>query len=92
MDIKEIVFKNELTQEEMEFVVEEYIFEKKNARVKINVTNKPGIHHMPKDFQSMIIQGQIQMLYTAYESASRYFCQKYKGDFQEIIKNKLETL
>ena len=28
MDIKEIVFKNNLTQEEMEFVVEEYIFEK----------------------------------------------------------------
>jgi hypothetical protein len=85
MDIKEIVFKNELTQEEMEFVVEEFIYEKKNVRLKIDITNIPGLNQMPVDFQSLILQRSIQLLMFAYDVASHYFAQKYKGDFHTII-------
>jgi hypothetical protein len=80
MNINEIIFKNQLDQSEMEFVVEEYIFEKKNVRVKINVANQPGLQHMPVSFQSMMIQNQLQLLNKAYETAVSYFISKYKRE------------
>jgi hypothetical protein len=80
MNINEIIFKNQLDQSEMEFVVEEYIFEKKNVRVKINVANQPGLQHMPQSFQNMMIQNQLQLLNVAYETAVFYFISKYKRE------------
>jgi hypothetical protein len=80
MNINEIIFKNQLDQSEMEFVVEEYIFEKKNVRVKINVANQPGLQHMPVSFQNMMIQNQLQLLNVAYETAVFYFISKYKRE------------
>jgi hypothetical protein len=80
MNINEIIFKNQLDQSEMEFVVEEYILEKKNVKVKINITNHPGLQHMPQEFQAMIIQNQLQLLNMAYETALTYFISKYKSE------------
>ena len=62
MDINEIIVKNELTTREMEFVVEEYIFEKKNQRVNINTTNHPMARMVPPQMAGMILQQQFQLI------------------------------
>lgn len=76
MDIKEIIVKNELTTREMEFAVEEYIFEKKNRRVTINTTNHPMARMVPPQMAGVILQQQFQLLDTAYQKAATYFSEK----------------
>jgi hypothetical protein len=76
MDINEIIVKNELTTREMEFVVEEYIFEKKNQRVTINTTNHHLARAVPPQMAGMILQQQFQLLDTAYQKAAIYFSEK----------------
>jgi len=76
MDIYEIIVKNELTTREMEFVVEEYIFEKKNKRVTINTTNHPMARMVPPQMAGMILQQQFQLLDTAYQKSAIYFSEK----------------
>lgn len=79
MEIKDIVFRNTLTQQEMEFVVEQYIKEVKGVDVKIDIedTSKRRAQYMP-DFAPMLIKGQLEMLDVAYQSAALYFCRKLK--------------
>jgi hypothetical protein len=76
MDINEIIVKNELTTQEMEFVVEEYIFEKKNQRVTINTTNHPMARMVPPQIAGVILHQQFQLLDTAYQKAAIYFSEK----------------
>jgi len=76
MEINEIIIKNELTTREMEFVVEEYIFEKKNQLVTIDTTNHPMAKIVPPQMAGMILQQQFQLLDTAYQKAATYFSEK----------------
>ena len=76
MEINEIIIKNELTTKEMEFVVEEYIFEKKNQRVIIDTINHPMARMVPPQMAGMILQQQFQLLDTAYQKAATYFSEK----------------
>ena len=76
MEVNEIIIKNELTTQEMEFVVEEYIFEKKNKRVIINTTNHPMARAVPPQMAGVILQQQFQLLDTAYQKAAIYFSEK----------------
>lgn len=76
MNINEIIVKNELTTREMEFVVEEYIFEKKNQRINIDVTNHPMARMVPPQMAGVILQQQFQLLDSAYQKAATYFSEK----------------
>jgi hypothetical protein len=76
MEVSEIIIKNELTTQEMEFVVEEYIFEKKNQRVTIDTTNHPMARMVPPHMAGIILQQQVQLLDTAYQKAAIYFSEK----------------
>ncbi len=76
MEVNEIITKNELTTKEMEFVVEEYIFEKKNQRVTIDTTNHPMTRMVPPQMAGIILQQQFQLLDTAYQKAAIYFSEK----------------
>jgi hypothetical protein len=76
MEVSEIIIKNELTTQEMEFVVEEYIFEKKSQRVTINTTNHPMARMVPPQMAGVILQQQFQLLDTAYQKAAIYFSEK----------------
>lgn len=76
MDINEIIVKNELTTQEMEFVVEEYIFEKKNQRITIDTTNHPMARMVPPQMAGIILQQQFQLLDSAYQTAAIYFSEK----------------
>ena len=76
MEVNEIIIKNELTTREMEFVVEEYIFEKKNQRVTIDTTNHPMARMVPPQMAGIILQQQFQLLDTAYQKAAIYFSKK----------------
>jgi hypothetical protein len=76
MDINEIIIKNELTTREMEFVVEEYIFEKKNQRVTIDTTNHPMARMVPPQMAGIILQQQFQLLDSVYQTAAIYFSEK----------------
>jgi hypothetical protein len=76
MKIEEIITKSELSQEEMEFVVEEYIFEKKNRRVKINIMANPVLQLVPTNMQTPLIQRELGLLNEAYQMACEYFFEK----------------
>jgi hypothetical protein len=76
MEINEIITKNELTTKEMEFVVEEYIFEKKKQRVTIDTTNHPIARAIPPHMVGIILQQQFQLLDSAYQTAAEYFFEK----------------
>jgi hypothetical protein len=76
MDVKEIIGKTELTQEEMQFVVEQYIFEKKGKKVKIDIMSNPVINLVPPMMQRPLIQRELSMLNEAYNIACEYFFNK----------------
>lgn len=78
MEISKIINKTELTQDEMQFVVEEYIYEIKNKRVQINILNHPvvmqfGINNL---ISKQILENELMLLHMAFQSASIYFHKK----------------
>jgi len=77
MDIKTIMRKQEVSQDEMEFVISEYIFEKKGVRPDINIEAglPPGIH---PQMRSIILSRQVELLSIAYNTAWAFFIKKYK--------------
>ena len=76
MDVNEIIKKQELTTREMEFVVEQYILEKKGKKVDINTLNHPLVNAVPPPMNGIILQQQFQLLDTAYQNACVYFFDK----------------
>jgi len=78
MEVKEIIRKEKLEQSEMEFVIEQYIKEKKGRDVKINIHNNQMIHLIPKEFQQSILQKELQLLNEAYNVACSYYFKKNK--------------
>jgi hypothetical protein len=78
MNVDEIIIKNELTTREMEFVVEQYIFEKKGKKVDINTLNHPLANAVPPPMNGIILQQQFQLLDTAYQTACVYFFENLK--------------
>ena len=82
MNVNDIIIKTQLETNEMEFVIEEYIFEKKNVRVKINHLNHPLIRIAPEPIKSAVIQQQLNLLNTAYQDACVYFFDKQNNEKQ----------
>lgn len=82
MDIKTIIRKQEVSQDEMEFVISEYIFEKKGVRPDINIEAglPPGVH---PQIRNMVLSKQIELLSIAYDTAWAFFIEKYE-DINEI--------
>ncbi len=80
MKIEEIIIKSEPIQEEMEFVVEEYIFEKKNRRVKINIMANPVLQLIPPHMQSPVIRRELDLLNQTYQTARKHFTEKNKNN------------
>jgi len=79
MDVLEIVTRKSpqvVSQQEMEHVVEEYIKEKKNAGVKIDITK--GIKGGGLLTQGLLAR-QLNMLNEAFDVASKYFIQKSRA-------------
>ncbi len=68
-EIHTIVKKENPSSEEMEKIVEEYIFEKKNTRVKIDSRNNPLMRLVP----DIAMQREATMLSQAYKIASAYY-------------------
>ena len=79
MKVEEIILKTELTQEEMQFVVEQYIFEKKQRKITINIHNNRALSLVPQAFAQAILQNELQMLNEAYNVAVEYFINKLKS-------------
>jgi hypothetical protein len=78
MNIKEIINKNNLEQHEMEYVVEEYIFEKKGKRIKINSLNHPiikqfGINNL---ISKQIMENELILLHKAFNEACIFYSKK----------------
>lgn len=75
MEVNEIVNRKTgsiFSQEELEFVIKEYIKEKKGVDININLSkNFTGTH-----FDSFINQDQMILLDKAFEVAQRYFVEK----------------
>lgn len=70
MNTKEIINKNELSTEEMVFVVQEFIKEKKGVDININLLK--GLHPQNPLF-ALKYSGQISMLDKAYDKALAFF-------------------
>lgn len=76
MNIQDIIIKTELTQEEVQFVIEEYIFELKNIRININLQNNSLVDQLPIPIQNMYYSNQLQLMDQAYQIACEYFFSK----------------
>lgn len=63
--IEDILNKNEVTEDEMTFVIEQFIFVKKNVSVTINVKSF--------SFSPFLYRNEIKKLTVAYEIARNYF-------------------
>lgn len=63
MEITEILEKTNITQQEMEFIVEEYIFAKKGTRVKIRIDTRNRLY----------FQLQMQLLFDTFWVAFKHF-------------------
>lgn len=77
MDIKEIVNRpitEQFNQEELEFVISEYIYDKKGERLKVNVINP--ISPSPLD----VFKAQ-----SAFDTAVKYFKEKYDTTEKENL-------
>lgn len=72
MNLQEIITRPspaEYSQQEMEFVVTEYIKTKKGVDVEINLSK----HHTGTPLDIMLMREQIRMLDKAFEIAQGYF-------------------
>jgi len=75
MNIKKIINKTHLEQSEMQYVVEQYIKEKKGVDVEINLL-KGVSNDVPEPFIIMHLRQQLQLLVNAFEIACKYFANK----------------
>ena len=73
-EVYDIIEKNELTQAEKEFVVESYIFEKKQRKVKIDIRNHQVLKMVPNShLTQQILQQELFLLNEVYNVACKYF-------------------
>ncbi len=80
-DVYSIISKSTLSQEEVQSVVEEYVYEKKQRRIKINIKNHPIIRMVPSPMLAApILQNELSMLMEAYNIACEYFFEKQKEE------------
>lgn len=79
MNIQEIIIKENLTQEEVFFVIQEYIFEKKGIRVEINLLNNPMFLQLPRPMFNMVMNQQFQLMDVAYQISCEYFFEKLEN-------------
>lgn len=82
MDAKEICFKADPSIDEMKFLVEQYVKDKKGRDVSINL--EKYVSASDGMIGRMSYGNQIELLVTAYNSASNYFCKKYEGESQVV--------
>lgn len=83
MEVEEIINKTELSQEEMQYVVEQYIWEKKQKKVTINIHNNKMLQFVPKVFADGILQDELIKLNDAYNDACEYFFEKFRNSKEE---------
>ena len=76
MKVEEIISKTELTQEEVEFVVTQYIWDKKQRKVTINIKNNPILNLVPQSMANAILQQDLMRLQEAYNIAVEYYMNK----------------
>jgi len=76
MNIQEIATKTNVSQEEMEFLISEYIYERKGYRPMINLLRNLPVNQIPEPMLSMIIQQQLQLLTVAFNVACEYYANK----------------
>ena len=74
MNIYKIITKTKLQQQEMEFVVEQYIKEKKGVNVQINLAKR--VETLPNFYVGLHLQQQLQLLDKAFNDACIYFSHK----------------
>lgn len=78
MNVSDIIRKTVLDQAEMQFVVEQYIEERKGVKVTIDLTPKSQL-------ASLLVQDQLIKLHAAYDCAVRWFNQQsYKQSLKPI--------
>lgn len=68
MDINEIIYKSNLELDEVKYVVQEYIREKKGVIVRIRLMLDEGLVN-PFEFR---------LLFNAFDTAAHYFANKHK--------------
>lgn len=78
MDIRDIITRNTVSQDEMQFVISEYIHEKRNYRPEINILRGLPVNQIPEPMLHMILQQQLQLMTAAYNIAYEYFMDKLK--------------
>ena len=78
--IKDTISKTELSQEEMQYVVEQYIWEKKQKKVTINITNSPLIQMVPPNMTKPLMERELYLLNEAYNVACTYFFEKFRNE------------
>ncbi|MDX1365896.1 MAG: hypothetical protein R3243_16950, partial [Arenibacter latericius] len=83
MDVNEIIHKTTLSTEEMVFVVEQCVKEKKDRVVDINLLK--GLNSQDPFFQ-MRYQNQLMLLDQAYNKSCEYFFEKLRDDEKETEK------
>ena len=83
-NVNDIIHKNELSTEEMVFVVQEFIKEKKDRVVDINLLK--GLNSQDPFF-TLKYSGQLNMLDQAYNKSCEYFFEKLRDDEKETNQN-----
>lgn len=77
MNIQNIIYKTELSQDEVQFVIEEYIWDKKKVKVKINVNKNPVLSLVPPIIQQHMLGNEFQLMMEAYNIACGHFIEKF---------------
>ncbi len=78
--VKDIISKTELSQEEMQHVIEQYIWEKKQRKVTIDIKNSPVIQMVPPNMARPLIERELHLLDAAYNVACEYFFDKFRNE------------
>ena len=78
--VEVIITKDQLTQEEMQHVVEQYIFEKKQVKVKIDIENHPLTKLVSPNMARPLLERELYLLNEAYNVACEYFFEKLKNE------------
>lgn len=78
MNLKEITTRSthsHFSEEEMKFVVENYIKDKKGASIKINL--RKGLNAFPRVIRELMVAQQLNKLFEAFNVACNYYQIKY---------------
>lgn len=78
MNIQDIVYKTELSQDEVQFVIEEYIWEKKKVKIKVNINKNPILSLVPPVIKQHMLERELQLMMEAYNIACGYFIEKFE--------------